>query len=386
LWLAGLAGCSTDIAPAPTVGGELKPTDLASLQLACGGPACVRRGDRIGWEVTAGGSPCARSEVRLRGTWTVGADTFDWSTSTRALPLDAMQRAYLPSVRFFADGWDKVGDAARGSSAVAMFSGQVELAAEATWGCAVQPQPIEMALQPTRQRIVVRFGGEFDSALKRFGLAARALAVQQRTIELAQQAFSGFGVTVSDAEQGTPDHAVEFMFVDVIDKDPNGLGLLGSDNSPGKDVGNLRMNEQLAGLNMRTRQRGRAAFGGVFVGELFAFSRKLNPTSPASDQAFDATFGPFAAELGGTAVSAGDDASIAVHALASLIADTLVHECGHALGMAAGTDAYHHDGDHKGWRMDAGKHRPFSERARLGAEAVWGPLDAAYLAKILPLK
>ena len=201
---------------------------------------------------------------------------------------------------------------------------------------------------------------------------------------LARNAFAGYSVEVFDSDSPPPDIVAERVKISVEDQDPNGLGLLGVDNSPGKDTGNIRLDENLSGLNMATRARGRSPYGGVFLGEFFTFSRKLNPNSAMADPGFDALFGPFSPALGGRAPQPGDSDSPAIEALAALLAETLVHECGHALGMAAGTPGSHHEGDQPNWRMDEGKFRSFSERAGLGAPQQWGPIDAAYLAKILP--
>ena len=47
--------------------------------------------------------------------------------------------------------------------------------------------------------------------------------------------------------------------------DPNGLGLFGYDNTPGKDDGNTRLYDKLGGLNAQTQQDGYPGYGGVFL-------------------------------------------------------------------------------------------------------------------------
>ena len=38
--------------------------------------------------------------------------------------------------------------------------------------------------------------------------------------------------------------------------DPNGIGLIGYDNTPGKDEGNLRLYDRIGGVNALTQQGG----------------------------------------------------------------------------------------------------------------------------------
>lgn len=238
-------------------------------------------------------------------------------------------------------------------------------------------------LAPTVQAIVIDFQAGFADAVARFGLTQRIAALKARILALVGEHFAGFSVAVGSEP---PRGIVEFLTVEVGADDPNGLGLLGSDNTLGKDVGNQRLHETIGGFNPAARSVGRAAYGGVFAGELFVYSRKLHPLSGVADQGFDALFAPFAPELGGQPATANDDAGQAVEALAQLVAGTISHEAGHSLGLPAGIDGAHHQGDHPLWRMDEGVHRPFQERAGLSGTEVWGPIDADYLAKILPLQ
>ncbi len=381
-----LTACSSSDDATAARGGQLQTSHLVGAFDCPSGTSCLRRGAQLGWLVSQGSSLCAGADVQLRGTWQVGATVVNWMDAPRRLPVGATsRRPYLSSTAYFHDGWDAIVDQAwKGAGFNAQFNGEISLAVAATSGCALQWQQLTLVLQPTIQHIEIRSGTAFDAAVDRFGLGLRGQAILSRVQKLTRQAFEGFSVDVRLAADAQWTDVAERLVIELGDKDPNGLGLLGVDSSPGKDDGNLQLDEELAGVNRRARSLGRLAGGGVFVGELFAFSRKLHPQSAIADLGFDALFGPFAPVLGGDPAVAGDDTSAAVQALSALIADTLVHECGHALGLAAGTVGYHHAGDHLGWRMDEGKHRPFAERAAISGQVKWGAQDAAYLANILP--
>lgn len=398
LWVAlccvwGLNACSDGPSLQPEGGLLLPAQPLGTVNCADSGP-CLRRGMFLDWRLTEGVSACAAVEVAIRGTWSVGVDSLDWRDQPRKLPVDSKhRRPWLASDRFAADGWQELLDSANaqsqasGSVAVsARFVGEIGLAAEATLGCDPQWQPVEFTLAPTLQVVQLRVTDGFADALEMLGLPGRGPVVVGRAQSLAQAAFAGFSLRFDTFEAPAIAGFRERVTIAVANRDPNGLGLLGNDNSPGKDDGNLLLDEQLDGFNRRTRRRGEAAHGGVFIGELMVFSRKLHPNSTAADPAFDALFGPFSPQLGGTPASLDEDAGAAVEALAQILAETAVHETGHALGLAAGTDSPHHEDDHPGWRMDRGTHRPFGERAGLEGASVWGPLDSLYLETVLPLK
>ena len=95
-----------------------------------------------------------------------------------------------------------------------------------------------------------------------------------------------------------PDDWVWYAQVDVTGIDPNGLGLMGYDNSPGKDVGNLRLYDHIGGVNALTQQDGYPGYGGIFVESFLAFSEhppsgiaSVPGASPSFDDIFDR--GPF---------------------------------------------------------------------------------------------
>ena len=247
------------------------------------------------------------------------------------------------------------------------------------------PVPIQLQLAPTLQAIVIEMGGDFEAGLVEFGLANHAETLRKRIVQEVQLGFAGLHVAVG---QSAPPGQVESLHLEIIAADPSHQSLLGNDNSTGKDVGNLVLDEDIAGFNQATANRGRVGFGGVFLHSFLHFSRKLHVDGPVASPDFDAIFGPYAPALGGKAAPLAKPPEAALDTFAKLIAETVVHEVGHALGLAAGTELYHHLGDNPGWRMDTGIYRQFAERVALpGAfPKIWGPLDLQYLQKILPVQ
>lgn len=174
--------------------------------------------------------------------------------------------------------------------------------------------------------------------------------------------------------------------VEIGGPDPNGLGLLGFDNTPGKDAGNLRLFDAIGGANSETQADGYPGFGGVFIDAFLYFS--THPDLPGSfptsapepvaefDEIFDpvrsapATWAEFAGQGEASRVTAVQRAAAT---LAQLVGETTAHEIGHSLGLAnpyGSPNSFHNAVDEPGCLMDAGGDRPFAERAALpGATA-----------------
>jgi hypothetical protein len=200
--------------------------------------------------------------------------------------------------------------------------------------------------------------------------------------------------------------------VEIAGPDPNGLGLLGYDNTPGKDNGNERLFDRIGGVNATTQEDGFPGYGGVFIESLFAFSEDPEPFAekiPAADPAFDEIFDPFRPDRGGRPVVAADLAGNAVPVLTSgegcpatersqqiacavwvlgnLIGTTLSHESGHSLGLANPfSEGFHNFSDEPNRLMDSGGDRPFAERAELFGQgpARFCTTEYEYLRQILP--
>ena len=179
--------------------------------------------------------------------------------------------------------------------------------------------------------------------------------------------------------------------VDLVGVDPNNMGLFGYDNSPGKDNGNLRLYDQLGGVNATTQEDGYPGYGGVFVRSLMGFSKHPGAFAKAVPGADDSVRPDLrsvprgsgrrspviANDLGGTipvltdgSTCPGTDRSTqiacAMFVMGNLIGGTLAHEIGHSLGLANPyADGFHDAGDAPNRLMDAGGDRPFLERAEL---------------------
>jgi len=246
------------------------------------------------------------------------------------------------------------------------FAGDSELAGSMA--------PVTLDLTPITQVVWVRFLPGFYESLPRFGLAASAGAIEPLVAERIEAIFAPWRVEVR-LEQPTDVSAAGYTTVEIGGPDPNGLGLFGYDNTPGKDVGNLRLFDAIGGENAQTQEDGFPGYGGVFVESMLMWSSHPEipggDVGPEPDPVFDEIFDPVrdepatAAEVGGSGAR-GPTVARAVNALASAIGETAAHELGHSFGLAApfgASTVFHNAGDREGCLMDTGSARPFGERA-----------------------
>lgn len=267
------------------------------------------------------------------------------------------------------------------------------------------PAEFTFALAPVRQVVVVEFLPAYVESLRAFGLRAVDRQVRDRVLEVIRRDYATIGVDVRDA---IPDDFAVYAVVEVGGPDPNGLGLLGYDNTPGKDTENQRLYDRIGGVNAVTQQDGYPGYGGVFIESLLGYSEHPpdGVTALIGDERFDALFDPLRPDTGRPVVSADFDAgeievpasgdgcpaddrrtqiTCGIWALGSMVGSTVSHEVGHSLGLADPYgSAFHDPGDAPDRLMDAD--RPFGERAELGGE---GPSrfcadEYAYLRVILP--
>jgi hypothetical protein len=263
-------------------------------------------------------------------------------------------------------------------------------------------------VEPVKQVVYVNFTPGFVDALERFGLRAADARVRERILAKARYTYRGLNV---EFRTEVPDDYLLYAQVDLTGFDPNGLGLMGYDNSPGKDVGNLRLYDRIGGVNALTQQDGYPGFGGVFVESFLAFSRHppagMEPIGGASER-FDAVFDPLRPDLGLPATADEVDSlspptsgagcpstsgarleviGCGVWVLGNLLGGTLAHEFAHSLGLAdpEGT-RFHNPGDQPNRLMDEGGARSYAERAEVdgGGPEEFCREDYDYLRGLLP--
>ncbi len=280
-----------------------------------------------------------------------------------------------------------------------------------------KPVTVTLGIAPVKQVVQVQFVASYVQSLRHFGLRSVDQRVRDRVFEVLRRDYAGVNTDFRDSE---PQDFALFARVDIGGSDPNGLGLLGYDNSPGKDVYcdagvciyNRRLYDKIGGVNAVTQEDGYPGYGGVFVESLFGFSKhpgKFAEALEVGDVLFDQIFDPFRPDRGGKPVVAEDLAELnipilddssgcpakgraqriacAVWVLGSLIGTTTSHEVAHSLGLAEpdGSD-FHNSGDEPNRLMDSGAARTFRERAELDGQgpAVFCDDEYVYLKKILP--
>ena len=283
----------------------------------------------------------------------------------------------LPSSRWWAGGWRAFEGRRLNGSYVWRLEGP-----DGVYLSEPAQHSLTIEVAPSVQAVELRFSDSAQVGLQAFGLDAKSESIAARVVELVQQHFDGLRLKI----QAEPfaHEVIERVLVAVLDRDPNGMNLLGNDPTVGKDVGNRIMDEDLSGGRDRGGAlAGQPPYGGVFLEGMLLFSPTLNPGGSNVDQRFDEVFSPISPALGAKQ-GASQPTDEAVEVMSQLIASTVSHELGHAFGLASGPD-FHHQGDNPGWRMDAGVARPFAERANLpgsGGER-WGPVDQIALVESL---
>jgi hypothetical protein len=260
-----------------------------------------------------------------------------------------------------------------------------------------------------KQVVYVRFLPSYVDSLRLYGLGAADADVRARVLAVAARDYAGVNV---ELRTEPPDDFQLYSQVDVAGPDPNDLGLFGYDNTPGKDVGNVRLFDKLGGVNATTQADGFPGFGGVFTEQFLGFSQHPGPSiAPIGGDAtlFDRVFDPLRPDGGRPASTAETQGGVpplasgsicpadprdrpaviacGVFVLGNLIGTTLTHEVGHSLGLADPTgDLFHDPGDQPNRLMDAGGARPFEERAELAGQGpgLFCDDELVYLRSVLP--
>ncbi len=261
---------------------------------------------------------------------------------------------------------------------------------------------------PVRQIVHANYLPGFDDALERFGLDRAGELIKEQIIQRTTFIFSGIGV---DVRVEAPDDFALYSQVDLTGFDPNGIGLMGYDNTPGKDVGNERLYDRIGGVHALTQEDGYPGYGGIFVESFFGFSKRPPAgirAHPGASGTFDTIFNPLRPETGRPAtrieieqfvpvvanqiclrpgLDRQNQVNCAIMVISNLIGSTMAHEIAHSLGLAdpEGT-LFHNPQPAANHLMDAGGDRPFEERAVLldGYGEFFCAENYEYLRAILP--
>ena len=267
--------------------------------------------------------------------------------------------------------------------------------------------PVNLGVGHVKQVVWLRFLPTYRESLHHFGLKGADSQIRDRVVEVVRRDYAGVNLEVRSER---PDDFALYAEVEIGGPDPNGIGLLGYDNTPGKDDGNLRLYDKIGGVNAVTQADGYPGYGGVFVESLFVFSQHPGSFAQAGgpgDPVFDQIFDPFRPDRGGTAVGEAELDGVswlvessscpandrptriacAVWALGGLVGTTVSHEVAHSLGLAdPGGGALHNTGDWPNALMDAGSERSFLERAELLGQGpgAFCAHNYDYLRQVLP--
>jgi hypothetical protein len=254
------------------------------------------------------------------------------------------------------------------------------------------PVPLSLTLAPMSQAVHLDFTAGFEEGLALFGLADASREVRDRVVAVCRRDFAGLRVEFSES---APADTLEYTTIELGGRDPNGLGLLGLENTAVKDTDNRRLDERLGGRNAVSAESGAPAFGGIFVSSFLRLSPGQPEPAGLASPVFDAVFAPFSPEIAPEAEpwraneasgpTRGAAKAEAVRVLGNLIGSTVTHELGHALGLSAVPGRVHNPGDWPGDLMDRGDARPLAERAELAGTppARFTSVNAEYLQRLL---
>jgi hypothetical protein len=350
-----------------------------------------------------GGEGGALTELELTGTFTRTGAT-PTPVSMTLIPEFVEGRV----VRYVVNSDDELGQALDLRKDTGKFTGTltpiVSYQADRVRGVSLQAS---FEIAPMKQVVYLQFQPAYVEGLRDFGLRAVENKIRDRIVAVCNRTY--LGVNIEFRTEPPTDFAL-YENVELVGVDPNGTGLFGYDNSPGKDSGNLRLYDRLGGVNALTQQDGYPGFGGVFIRSLMGFSKhpgEFATSVPGADDLFDQIFDPFRSDRGDPVTSAdlaedipvldnGDACpgadrrgkiACAVFVLGNLVGGTLSHEIGHSLGLANPyMDGFHNAGDAPARLMDSGGDRPFLERAELQGTppGVFCDDEYAYLREILP--
>lgn len=348
-----------------------------------------------------GGEAGAFTEVRLVGT-------FVPTGQSQGAPVDLLLIPEFETgnrVRYVVSSDDALGQAIDLRQVTGTFTGTIRPIVTYQGDQVIGPtRAVTLGIAPVKQVVFLDFQPSYVESLRLFGLRAVDQQIRARVLDVVRAAYPA--VNIEFRTEPPTDFAL-FSLVEIHGPDPNGQGLFGYDNTPGKDVNNVRLYDRLGGVNAATQQDGYPGYGGVFIESLMGFS--MHPSTgeslPGADALFDQLFDPFrpdrgdiivGADLAGVPVPSGEACpasdrkqriACAIWSMGALIGGTLAHEIGHSLGLANPFgDGFHNFGDEPNRLMDGGADRSFAERAVLQGQGpgVFCDQEYDYLRTILP--
>ncbi|MBN2723628.1 MAG: hypothetical protein JXR95_06095 [Deltaproteobacteria bacterium] len=263
-------------------------------------------------------------------------------------------------------------------------------------GSCVSGTPLEadIYIDNLKQIVELDFQDSYVGTLTMMGLQRLDAEIRARALETIDSIYTGINVEVR--LEKVLDYAL-YSRVEIHGADPNGLNLLGYDNTVGKDTGNLRLHDVLGGVNSQTQEDGYPGYGGVFLESYFGFSQhppdgiyKLE----MANELFDKIFDELRPDRGGESVTISEvsefipsmdgyecllnsptrrqTVSCAVYILGTMLGGTIAHELGHSFGLAepASETIFHNPGDEPLRLMDSGAMRSFEERSGLSIDGL----------------
>lgn len=385
-----------------------------------------------------GGQPGQATLVRLVGRFNLEGSPIQIPVDLEIVVQPLLRYPDGPIGRYVLDETDALGQALEPRGGLREASGTFVGTAMTTlrYGretVSSKPTPVELAVLPPKQVVLVTFLPSYQDSLRLFGLRAVDNAVRARVLDVARRDYAGINIEFREVRESAPPPS-DFAYyaqVEIGGPDPNGLGYLGYDNTPGRDRNNRRLYDRIGGVNAVTQSDGSPGYGGVFSEQLLGFSAHPGTvaqikTAAQDSELFDAIFDPLRPDVGGQQATVKEGAALpalssgslcpvqssgnsssapsgsqngkidrgrqvacAIFVLGSLIGTTMTHELGHSLGLANPTNpqgSYHNVGDLPGRIMNPGGLRSFRERAELlpTGPAVFCDTDYEYLRRILP--
>src|SRR5262249_2087394 len=139
-----------------------------------------------------------------------------------------------PVVRYVLSETDPLGKLIDLRKQSGIIQGTVQpIVADASGRVSGDAIPVALLVLPVKQGVYVNFLASYVESLRKFGLRAADPQIRARVLQVAARDYAGVNI---EFRQQEPDDFALYATVDLAGPDPNGQGLLGYDNTPGKDT------------------------------------------------------------------------------------------------------------------------------------------------------